>query len=128
MDKLKLEDSEEKATISDKLKDGVKSLFSIFKKDNTIKFKTPEEAMGEIYKLMVELEKDRKRDKRNEHKDLKKQDNDNERRNKQLIKALTGLTGKPKPQSKSTGLDSNEKLILVFILVAIIIVIFSFPA
>lgn len=38
------------------------------------------------------------------------------------------LTGKPKPQSKSTGLDSNEKLILVFILVAIIIVIFSLPA
>ena len=60
MEKLRLEEPEQKATLSDKLKDGVKSLFSIFKKDNTIKFKTSEEALGEIFKLMVELENERK--------------------------------------------------------------------
>ena len=72
MDKLRLEEPEQKATLSDKLKDRVKSLFSIFKKkDDVVKFKTSEEALGEIYKLMVVRDSIEKKDHKQEIKQLK---------------------------------------------------------
>lgn len=105
MEKLTLEEPvDNKATLSEKLKGGISSLFSIFKKkDNTIKFKTSEEGMGEIFKLMVEVENDRKLERAEEHTQLKDKDSRNEKRNQELIKALKGLAvpkRKPRPKKK----------------------------
>ena len=87
-----------KPSISTKLKDFVASKVSMFKtKQKTKSFGSAEEALGEIFKLMVKMEKDRKLEREQLANHEEERNDEEEKRNKELIKALTGRK-KPKPK------------------------------
>ena len=95
-----------KPSISTKLKDFVASKVSMFKtKQKTKSFGSAEDALGEIFKLMVKMEKDRKLERDESANHEEERNDEEEKRNKELIKALTG---RKKPDRKSTRLNSSH--------------------
>jgi hypothetical protein len=96
-----------KPMVSEKLKNKASSLTSLTKlKKDSMKFKTSEQALGEIYKMMVEMEENRKLQREQQKNHLNEEDEENERHNKELIKALTG---RRKVQTKKPTKAKKEK-------------------
>lgn len=83
----------EKPSISERLKNRVSSLFgfgSVEPKSAGVEFKTPREALGQIFKLMVQIEKEKQVRGEIESLRLQLEGLQENKRNRELIKALTG--------------------------------------
>jgi GH24 family phage-related lysozyme (muramidase) len=103
----------EKLSISEKLKNKVSSLFSLGSVDaesTGVQFKTSRTALGEIFKIMVRLEEERKVRSEIENLSLKLDGLRENKRNRELIKALTGQKlKKVKPEKVIKEIPKESK-------------------
>lgn len=103
---------DKKPTITDKLKGAVSTIFGMRKMESDsvgVKFTTQREALGKIFTLMVELEEERKlRDEIGEKYNQLHQMRLN-KRNQEIIKALTGRKVKPKKEARKVIKEVEKK-------------------
>ena len=102
----------QKPTATEKLKSAFSSMFGLKKMSPEsvgVKFTSSRQALGEIYKLMVELETERKLRSEIQERYNQLEQLELSRRNQEIIKALTGRDVKAKTKKIKAEKDTEEK-------------------